>query len=230
MTRAFINPGILGGLTLLALSTTGGLLSACSNRPQTQAPVSPSMPMESMEGMEEEGNMDHSMNMALGPGDANYDLRFIDGMRLHHQGAIAMAKEAQAKSQRPEIKQLAEDIIIAQSREENQLLRKWRQEWYPDAPSEPIMYGKQGKPSLAMSQEQQQSMKMSKDLGTADPQFDLRFINAMIPHHQGALEMAKDALQKSQRPEVKKLAQEILSSQQAEIDQMKQWRQLWYQQ
>jgi uncharacterized protein (DUF305 family) len=46
----------------------------------------------------------------------------------------------------------------------------------------------------------------------------------MIPHHEGALVMAKDAIAKSKRPEIQKMAQEILSSQQAEIDQMKQLR------
>jgi uncharacterized protein (DUF305 family) len=42
--------------------------------------------------------------------------------------------------------------------------------------------------------------------------------------------MAKDVLNKSKRPELKQLAQEILTSQQKEIDQMKQWRQAWYKQ
>jgi uncharacterized protein (DUF305 family) len=42
--------------------------------------------------------------------------------------------------------------------------------------------------------------------------------------------MAKDVLGKSKRPEIKKLAQDILSSQQKEIDQMKQWRKAWYKQ
>jgi len=50
----------------------------------------------------------------------------------------------------------------------------------------------------------------------------------MIPHHQGAITMAQDALSKSKRPEIKQLAQEIITSQQKEIDQMKQWRQAWY--
>ena len=52
---------------------------------------------------------------------------------------------------------------------------------------------------------------MTMDLGAADADFDLRFIDAMTPHHQGALTMAKDAQQKSQRPEIKKLADDILS-------------------
>jgi len=73
-------------------------------------------------------------------------------------------------------------------------------------------------------------MMMNGDLGSADAQYDLRFINMMIPHHQGAIVMAKDALNKSQQPEIKRLAQSIITSQQQEIDQMKRWRTLWYQQ
>jgi uncharacterized protein (DUF305 family) len=71
---------------------------------------------------------------------------------------------------------------------------------------------------------------MDMDLGKADAEFDLRFLNAMIPHHEGALMMAQDVLDKSQRPEMKQLAENILTSQQQEIAQMKQWRQAWYKQ
>lgn len=66
-------------------------------------------------------------------------------------------------------------------------------------------------------------------MGAADAEFDLRFINGMIPHHEGALVMAQDVLQKSQRREMKKLAEEIIQAQETEINQMKQWRQAWYQ-
>ena len=66
------------------------------------------------------------------------------------------------------------------------------------------------------------------DLGAADDQFDLRFINAMLPHHEGAVTMAKEVLEKSDRPEIKEMAQEIIASQQQEIAQMKQWRKAWY--
>jgi uncharacterized protein (DUF305 family) len=83
---------------------------------------------------------------------------------------------------------------------------------------------------MPMSQSQMQDMMMKGDLGAADAQFDLRFINAMIPHHEGAVVMAKDALSKSKRPQVKKLAQEIISSQQKEIDQLTQWGKAWYKQ
>ncbi|MGB5961887.1 MAG: DUF305 domain-containing protein [Coleofasciculaceae cyanobacterium] len=224
-------------MTFLAIASLGGI-TACSNASQNQAQLAttpttePSGKQDMMQGggMNHGNGMNHSMAMDLGPADENYDLRFIDGMIPHHQGAIAMAKEAQQKSTRPEIKKLADDIIIAQSREENELMRKWRKAWYPKAGDKPMAYNAQMNHTMEVSSEQMQAMMMSQDLGKADAEFDLRFMNAMIPHHQGALIMAEDALKKSKRPEIKKLAQEILTSQQKEIDQMKQWKQAWYKQ
>ena len=69
----------------------------------------------------------------------------------------------------------------------------------------------------------------------ADPQqvanrdpFDKAFIDAMIPHHQSAIEMATVAREESTIPEIKLLAENIVSAQQREIEQMKQWRDQWY--
>lgn len=71
-------------------------------------------------------------------------------------------------------------------------------------------------------------MMMMQDLGPADERYDLRFIDAMIPHHEGALIMARDALTKAKRPEIKEMSKAIIHSQQKEIDTMKQWRKNWY--
>lgn len=80
-----------------------------------------------------------------------------------------------------------------------------------------------------MSEHMKQCQGMMKEhLGKADAQYDERFIDMMIPHHQGAINMAKDALQKAQHPEIKKLAQNIIDSQQKEIDMLKAWRKEWY--
>lgn len=166
-----------------------------------------------------------TMTMDLGPKDKEFDLRFIDGMILHHQGAIIMAEAALQHSDRDEIKTLAEAIVSAQQGEIEQM-QQWRKQWYPDAGPDPVMY--HGQAQHAMSPEMQADMMMSADLGTADANFDLRFINGMIPHHEGALDMAKQVLEQSDRPELQQLAQAILSTQQQEIDQMKQWQQDWY--
>jgi uncharacterized protein (DUF305 family) len=161
--------------------------------------------------------------MDLGVADADYDLRFIDGMTPHHQGAIAMAEDVLKNSQRPELKKLAKEIIQAQQKEIAQMA-EWRKAWYPNAGEKLMMWHAESNHMMAMTPEFRRNMMMSVDLGKADDKFDLRFLDAMIPHHEGALVMAKDAIAKSKRPEIQKMAQEILSSQQAEIDQMKQLR------
>ncbi|MBE9111558.1 DUF305 domain-containing protein [Nodosilinea sp. LEGE 07298] len=166
-------------------------------------------------------------NMDLGPADATYDLRFIDGMIPHHEGALVMAEAALAHSQRPEIRQLAENIIAAQQVEIAQM-QEWRAAWYPDAPTVPMMYHAEMSHDMPMSKEMIAAMRMDVDLGGADGEFDQRFIDGMIPHHEGAVMMAEDLKVKSTRPELQTLADEIIASQQAEIDQMNQWRQDWY--
>ena len=230
-----LKTGFAALILTAAAALTSGVLAACSKAPtsQTQAPnITAATEANNKQDAAQGGGMggmNHNMSMDLGPADADYDLRFIDGMTVHHQGAVNMAKEVLNKSKRPEMKKLANNIIAAQNREINQM-KQWRTTWYAKASSTPMAYHAQMGHMMAMSPEQMQSMMMSMDLGAADAQFDLRFLNAMIPHHEGALVMAEDAFKKSKRPEVKKLSQEILASQKQEIQQMKEWRQAWYKQ
>ncbi len=170
--------------------------------------------------------MSHSMD--IGPANANYDLRFIDSMVPHHQGALVMAQEVITKSKRPELVKFAKGIIKEQKKEISQM-QQWRKQWYPKVSATPIMWHGAMNHEMSMTDEHKQSMMMmSMSLGKADDLFDLRFLDAMIPHHQGAVTMAKDALQKSTRAPLIKLSQNILTSQQAEIDRMNQWRKKWY--
>jgi uncharacterized protein (DUF305 family) len=57
---------------------------------------------------------------------------------------------------------------------------------------------------------------------------DTHFIEQMIPHHEDAITMAKIAKERAQKPEIKQLADAIITSQGQEIDQMKAWYQDWY--
>ena len=242
-TKSFMQPNSAKtkflALTLAAIaSVTSGLLTTGSSVSAKDSKTSNTNPhakqnMQHGGGMMNHGSgmMQHgsSMSMDLGPADANYDLRFIDAMRMHHEGAIQMAKEAQQKSKRPQIKKLASSIIADQNREINQL-QQWRQAWYPKAGDKPMAYDTKMGRMMQMSSNQMQGMMMMGDLGAADSKFDLRFMNAMIPHHEGAVTMAQDALKKSQRPEIKQLAKDIITAQQKEIAQMKQWRKAWYNQ
>lgn len=216
-------------LTFSAIASVGGLMTGCaSTASQNQAPKANTSNTNDKQMMNHGGGMmNHSMGMDLGPADANFDLRFIDAMIPHHQGAVEMANVAQVKSKRPEIKKLADNIIKSQNQEITQM-KQWRQAWYPKMGDKPMAYNSQMGHTMEMSSDQMKGMMMSQDLGTADAEFDLRFINAMIPHHEGAVTMAKDVLNKSKRPEVKKLAQEIVKAQEIEIRQMQQWRKAWY--
>ena len=212
-----------------AIALTSGFLVSCSaSAGKNLAESSPESKMEMNHDMKK-GGMNHSMNMDLGPADEYYDLRFIDGMVPHHEGAVVMAQEVLKKSKRPELLELAKGIIKAQETE-IVMMKTWRKTWYPKVDAVPMAWHSEMKHMMPMPAEQMKSMRMDMNLGKADDTFDLRFINAMIPHHEGALDMAKDAIGKSKRPEMKKEAQDILSSQAAEIKQMKQWRKDWFNQ
>jgi len=144
--------------------------------------------------------------------DAPFDAAFIDSMTEHHQGAIAMAEEVLATSERPELLALVDAIIAAQTAEITRM-QEWRAAWFPDlAPT--------GGMGMDMG-----GMSVGSDDGTP---FDQRFLVAMISHHQGAIEMADMALQMSERPEIRTLAEAIIAAQTAEIEQMRGWLAEWY--
>jgi uncharacterized protein (DUF305 family) len=50
---------------------------------------------------------------------------------------------------------------------------------------------------------------------------DRRFIDAMVPHHQGAVEMAEVALDNAEHQEIRDLAEDIVTAQEAEIEELK---------
>ena len=203
-------------LGAIVLSTS---ISACGTSPQpplSSASVDPTTSASPSSGMMDHSRMNQGgmkQSMDLGLADATYDLRFIDAMIPHHEGAVMMANDALKKATRPELKRLAKAIVSAQDKEMIQM-KQWRKDWYST--------------SSKVSMEQMREMKMNMDLGNADSDYDLRFINAMILHHEAAVVMGKDLAQKTKRPELQKLAKEIVSSQQAEVDQMNQWRKSWY--
>ena len=145
-----------------------------------------------------------------------YDRDFIDGMVPHHQAAIDMAKVAQRKAEHAELKQLADAIVADQDGEIAQM-KAWRKAWYGSDEIAPGMGGHQmGGMDTDLAQLEQ-----------AAP-FDKAFIAAMIPHHQSAIDMAREAQTKATHQEIRDLAGRIITAQQREIDQMRAWRDRWY--
>lgn len=57
--------------------------------------------------------------------------------------------------------------------------------------------------------------------------FDKVFIEMMIPHHQGAIDMAKLALNNADHQEIKDMAKEIIKAQESEIKMMREWQSNW---
>lgn len=69
---------------------------------------------------------------------------------------------------------------------------------------------------------------MASSPGAADAPLELQFIDTMIVHHQGAVDMAKLAEVLASRDELRKFGAAIIADQDREITQMKRWRSEWY--
>ncbi|MEP3224819.1 MAG: DUF305 domain-containing protein [Parasphingorhabdus sp.] len=81
-----------------------------------------------------------------------------------------------------------------------------------------------GKGNAAVQAYIRANAKMHADMGkTIDPDPDIAFMQGMIPHHQGAVEMAEIVLEYGSDPETRALAEQIIESQRKEIDQMQAW-------
>jgi uncharacterized protein (DUF305 family) len=155
------------------------------------------------------------------------DAHFIEQMIPHHTDAITMAKLAQTKAQKPEIKQLAEDIIVSQGNEISRM-KDWYKSWFgKEVPSGNNVMGQHG-----MMQGNSMHMGMMGNdtdmtrLENAED-FDKAFIEEMIPHHQMAVMMANMLRSQTQRPEMKKLADDIITAQTKEIEEMRSWYKDW---
>jgi uncharacterized protein (DUF305 family) len=153
---------------------------------------------------------DHEVMQSMMSGEVSgdpaqpFDLRFIDQMTPQHQMAVHSAQMMLANSERPELRDLAQRIIGAQQAEIEQM-GQWRAAWFPDAAAAPSMTMMGGQGGVVGEQ----------------AELDRLFLEMMIPHHEAASSMARQALKESERPEIRGLAEAIISSQTAEIQEMR---------
>jgi len=158
------------------------------------------------------------------------DSHFIEQMIPHHEDAITMAELALTKGTRPEVKELAANIIDSQGKEINQM-KDWYKDWFEkDLPVGDEIMNQHG----MMDSAKQNSMHMGMMGDETDmtslkdsSDFDRAFVEEMIPHHQMAVMMANMLKGSTQRPEMKNLSAEIITAQTREIDQMRQWLRAW---
>jgi uncharacterized protein (DUF305 family) len=156
---------------------------------------------------------------AIGPAGGTYDLRWIDAMVQHHTGALRMS-EFMFDIGQPGVGALARTIWSDQARE-IKAMGQWRRAWYPDAPVHPVVLKPGGDPdTLAglapMAPAQIEAMRMSGSAPTREKRVTW-FLEGMLTHHGGALEMAHDALEKSRHPTIRRLARQIIVAQRREI-------------
>ena len=161
----------------------------------------------------------HSHSHDVGPAGATYDLRWLDAMVQHHTGALRMS-EFVFNIDQPGVGALANAIWREQARE-IKAMGQWRKSWYPEAPVYPVAL-KSGADTNSMTglermgAAQIQAMQMMGSTPTKANRV-VWFLEGMIAHHGGALQMAHDALNKSSNPTVSRLAREIIVAQRSEI-------------
>jgi len=155
--------------------------------------------------------------MMVGMGYNDPDTAFAKGMLGHHRGAVDMAKIELKYGTDETMRKLAQDIIDSQQLEID-ILNKWLAS-HPDAPKP--------KPNTEAMQEAYvkgtNTMHSDMMLGIAEPVADMAFARGMLPHHIGAVDMAKVQLQYGTDEEMRKLAQDIIDAQQPEIELIQNW-------
>jgi uncharacterized protein (DUF305 family) len=159
--------------------------------------------------------MEHSRGSETAP----YDLQFLDTMTAHHQGAIDMAKLAETRALHPELKQFAAGIIGDQEREIATMSRL-RDKLFAEE-SQAI---NNNFPGMAHGMGGMDIARLESLRGN---EFDVEFLRQMIPHHEGAIEMAKDLQKRDANAELKEIAGDIIKAQEDEIKQMQGWLGSW---
>lgn len=145
------------------------------------------------------------------------DEMFVTMMIPHHQQAIDMADIVLAKEGLdPRVAELAQQVKDAQGPEIERMLG-WLEDWGVDYDPDPMG----GMDHGSMGSDGGDGM-MSEDDMTALENADATeasrlFLEQMIMHHEGAVDMARTALEDAQNPEVRVLAQQVIDDQTVEI-------------
>ncbi len=153
---------------------------------------------------------DSSSDTGAGAAGNAVDRAFVADMVPHHQSAVAMAKIAQERGESAFVKQLADDIVRTQNQEIDVMRRE----------DQTLAEAGIQKGSLGVAEHMMGMDADVESLKTAKP-FDKAFITEMIPHHEGAVTMAKAELSKGKSTKLKLVAQGIVTAQEREIAAMR---------
>lgn len=143
------------------------------------------------------------------------DVMFAQLMIPHHQQAVELAALVPDRSTNPALKTLAA-AIAAQQQPEIDQMRTALKQWGINPDETAHGSGHAGMTMQGMVDDA--TLVQLEALKGA--QFDALWLKSMVGHHQGAIEMAKVEINDGKSPEMVTLAKNIVSAQQAEIDQM----------
>ena len=153
--------------------------------------------------------MDHGTASAGPARSAMADTMFTMMMIPHHEQAIEMSDLILAESDiDPRVTELAQQIKDAQA-PEIELMKDWLDEW--GLPSSGAM-GAMDHGDGMMTEDDMAALEAAEGRAAA-----LLFLEQMIEHHEGAIEMAQEELERGEDSDVRALAQQIIDSQTAEI-------------
>ncbi|TFV66496.1 UNVERIFIED_ORG: DUF305 domain-containing protein [Bacillus sp. AZ43] len=155
------------------------------------------------------------------------DVTFVQGMLPHHEGALRMAQLADGRASDPRVIDLADRIEAAQG-PEIETMTGWLEEWGEPLPEDDMGgmdHGSGGMDMEGMDMEGMDMEGMSEaDMTALDSasgaEFDRMFLEMMIPHHRGAVDMAETEIADGANPDAIDMAREIVESQTAEIEEM----------
>ncbi|GAA5440762.1 hypothetical protein Dcae01_02282 [Deinococcus caeni] len=145
-----------------------------------------------------------------GPAEGSTEVRFVREMIQHHAQAVDMALRVRERSRDEQLRTLALDITLSQQEQIGQMrgwLTLWGRPWGGE--------GMSAEHASMMGMATQAEVQALSDLGAA--QSEVRFLQLMTRHHQGALAMVAPALAPSVRPEVQALARQIQAAQTTEV-------------
>jgi len=143
------------------------------------------------------------------------DIMFAMMMIPHHQQAIDMSDLALERSTNADVRALAQQIRDAQAPEIEQM-----EEWLDAAGAGSSMGGNMGDMGMGMGGMLSDDEMAALEDATGS-EFDRLFLEGMIEHHEGAIQMTR-MIRNSGNPEVKALGEAIVESQTAEIERMEQ--------
>lgn len=178
----------------------------------------------------DDGTSDAQAEQTAPNGDVfnDADVDFATGMIPHHAQALVMVDLTRGRDLSPEVQKLADDIQAAQGPEIEQMV-DWLNDW--DKPVPETMrdhanaedHGMSGHDMGDDSSDMPGMMteeEMSDLEAAQGREFETMWLEMMIEHHEGAIEMAKDEQADGVFEPAKELAESIESSQQSEIDHM----------